>query len=81
MTLLVCVPGCWCIYEQFKASELGIQVSMILPRQQFDSIVHELHKGKDGLRAIKESLTNINAEKSEATMKEDGEPLHSIRAH
>ena len=81
MMLLVCALGSWCIYEQFKATELGIQVSMILPRQQFDSITHELNKGADGLRAIRTSLTNINAEESEATIKEDGAPLHSIRAH
>ena len=81
MMLLVCALGCWCIYEQFKASELGIQVSMILPRHQLDSITHELRKGDDGLQAIRASLTNINAEESEATVKEDGAPLHSIRAH
>jgi hypothetical protein len=53
---------------------------MILPRQQFDGITHELNKGEDGLRAIRTSLTNINVEESEATMKTDGAPLHSIRA-
>ena len=81
MMLLVCVLGCWCIYEQFKAAELGIQVNMILPRHQIDSIVNELSQGEHGIRAIKSSLTNISVEESEATMKQDGAPLHPIRDH
>ena len=70
--MFVCVPGSWCIYEQYKAGELDIRVSMILPQDQLDSITTEINKGKHGIQTIKTSLTNIKVEDSKASVKKDG---------
>ena len=56
--------GTWCVYEQFKANELGIRVIMILPKDQRESITAELRKGVVGFQVIAQSLTNIKVEDS-----------------
>ena len=68
----VLAAGTWCVYEQFKANELGIRVVMILPKDQRESITAELRKGVVGFQVIAQSLTNIKVEDSKATVEADG---------
>ena len=68
----VLAAGTWCVYEQFKANELGIRVVMILPKDQRESITAELRKGVVGFQVIARSLTNIKVEDSKATVEADG---------
>jgi len=62
----------WCIFEQFKARQLNIPIDMILPEAQVASISAELMKGMEGFQMIKSSLTKIDVQKAEATVKADG---------
>ena len=54
----------WTVFEQYKATLLQIDVSMILPPAQNDSFHEQLKTNK--IKHVIESLTTINVEKAKA---------------
>ena len=67
----------WCIFEQFKAGELKIQITMILPPDQDEDLKAELTKGMSGFAEIKGNLSKIDVETAEATVEHDAMTVKS----
>ena len=61
----------WCIFEQFKATELKTKITLILPPDQDDDLKAELTKGKSGLDEVKDNLSKIDAETAKASVEQD----------
>ena len=61
----------WCIFEQFKAGELKIQITMILPPEQDEDLKAKLEEGKCGFAEITDNLSKIDAEIAEASVEQD----------
>ena len=67
----------WCIFEQFKAGELKIQITMILPPDQDEDLKARLEEGKSGFAEITDNLSKINAETAEASVEQDAVTVKS----
>ena len=67
----------WCIFEQFKAGELKIQITMILPPDQDEDLKAELTKGMSGFAEITDNLSKIDAETAEASVEQDAVTVKS----
>ena len=59
------------MYEQFIARKLGIRVRVILPPEARSSFNKQLEMGKEGIKAVVHSLTDIDINKAKATVQED----------
>jgi len=61
----------WCIFEQYTAVKLNIPVTMILAREPANQLLAEINCGEKGIMEIRSSLSKVDAEKAEATVKAD----------
>ena len=67
---------CFCVHvynkvlEQYKAAELEIVVTIIMPSEQKKSIQAALEEAK-GLRRVSEAVSNIDVDEAKASRPED----------
>ena len=65
----------WCIFEQFKAVELKIKITMILPPDQDEDLKAVLDRGKAGFAEIADNLFKINARTAQASVQQDADTV------
>lgn len=68
----------WTIYEQYVASQLGIEVQFTLPAEPAATMLEQLDKGKEGIKRVIETISHVNAETAQATMEADAIKVKSL---
>ena len=68
-SLGLAVTRIWTVFEQYTAAKLGVEVKMILPPESMQSIQAAI--GSGNINAVTQSLTQIDVESAEASVRED----------
>jgi hypothetical protein len=72
------VTRVWTVFEQFCAQELEIVPYMILPPAKMETFTKALQQGDEGLAQVQQSLTRINVENAQASVKADEEKVKGL---
>ena len=61
----------WTVYEQFVASKLKIPVVFVMPERATNLLHEQIDRGRQGIRAVTQSVSSVDSERAEAFYKED----------
>lgn len=68
----------WCIFEQYTAHKLELDVTMILAQEPAEQLLGQINRGEPGIMDIKASLSNVDAEKAQASMPADDKKVKDL---
>eukprot|EP00931_Biecheleriopsis_adriatica_P025829 TRINITY_DN15777_c0_g1_i1.p1 TRINITY_DN15777_c0_g1~~TRINITY_DN15777_c0_g1_i1.p1 ORF type:complete len:1387 (+),score=209.38 TRINITY_DN15777_c0_g1_i1:86-4246(+) len=57
----------WCIYEQWMACDMGLEIEITLPAEPAKELITKFMLGSQGIKEVCDSLTQINSAKAHAT--------------
>ena len=61
----------WSVYEQYVASKVGIEVSFAMPKQASDSLELQVSRGSEGMAAVTNAVSCVDAMNARAWKQED----------